>query len=418
MAYIKHNFKSGDTLYASQLNEMEDQIILNETIKSVLYVEQQLTDTQKTQARANIGAASQQDVNRLTEEIAETIRYAAQDLTDVQKAQARANIGAITAGDVPKGDKGDTPVKGVDYWTKEDKEEIIEELITRKEEISYTNQLPISLTLDGSGIFGIDYNEDGVPDGYKRDTRTSSSGDTAATGWCVTGLIPAKPGDIIRFKNMEYFDISNDGGSTPRTTFFAYDAAFNKIANNSQNPNNLPGEQFAPVLYNGNGDVVQLSVPTNWSSSIAYIRICCGDLNKNSIITVNEEILENVENRILNLENNFNNLESRVTTLENSNSTPDDIIGIPSYWQAALDEGVQAINTALCETGKNKSAFLFYSDVHWDYGSQRSPALLKYLYNHTGMTKTFFGGDIVNNESTDYDAMEYLWEWRKQLKAL
>lgn len=92
--------------------------------------------------------------------------------------------------------------------------------------------------------------------------------------------------------------------------------------------------------------------------------------------------------------------------------------GIPEYWQPALDEGVKAINTALCEAGYNKSAFLFYSDAHWNYGSQRSPSLLKYLYRHTGMTKTFFGGDVVNDESYEYDPMEYLWDWRNQLKDL
>ena len=91
---------------------------------------------------------------------------------------------------------------------------------------------------------------------------------------------------------------------------------------------------------------------------------------------------------------------------------------IPEYWQSALDNGVEAINTTLCTTGRNKSAFLFYTDVHWNYGSQMSPTLLKYLYNHTGMTKTFFGGDIVNNEGTDYDAMAYLWDWRSKLKGL
>lgn len=91
---------------------------------------------------------------------------------------------------------------------------------------------------------------------------------------------------------------------------------------------------------------------------------------------------------------------------------------IPAYWQTALDEGVEAINTAMTTAGYNKSAFLFYSDVHWNYGSQMSPKLLKYLYQHTGMTKTNFGGDIVNDEATDYDGMEYLWDWRNQLKEL
>ena len=154
--------------------------------------------------------------------------------------------------------------------------------------MTYTNQLSKSLTLDGSAIFGEDYNGDGTPDGYKRDTRTSSSGDTSATGWCVTGLIPAKPGDIIRFKNLEYYDISGDGGSTPRTTFFVYGASFNKITNASHNPANPPAPEFNAVL-GDNGDIIQLTAPSGWGS-YEYIRICCGDLNENSVITINEEI--------------------------------------------------------------------------------------------------------------------------------
>lgn len=94
------------------------------------------------------------------------------------------------------------------------------------------------------------------------------------------------------------------------------------------------------------------------------------------------------------------------------------IDSIPDCWKTALEEGAQAINEKLCIAGSNKSAFLFYSDSHYNYGSQMSPKLLKYLYKHTGITKTNFGGDIVNNEGVDYDTMEYLWEWRNQLKDL
>jgi hypothetical protein len=93
-------------------------------------------------------------------------------------------------------------------------------------------------------------------------------------------------------------------------------------------------------------------------------------------------------------------------------------VDVPDYWLTALQNGAKAINTALCTAGPNKSAFLFYSDAHWNYGSQKSPLLLKYLYEHTGMTKTIFGGDIVNNEATDYEAMSYLWSWRNMLKGL
>lgn len=57
MAYTKHEFKSGEILYASQLNEMDEQIY-----NSLLYTEQTLTEAQKAQARANIGATAGDDV--------------------------------------------------------------------------------------------------------------------------------------------------------------------------------------------------------------------------------------------------------------------------------------------------------------------------------------------------------------------
>lgn len=100
---------------------------------------------------------------------------------------------------------------------------------------------------------------------------------------------------------------------------------------------------------------------------------------------------------------------------DQTNSVQDDI---PDYWMDALEKGAEEINRAMLEAGRNKSAFLFYSDSHWNYNSHKSPLLLKYLYNHTGMNKTIFGGDIVYNESTEYDAMAYLWEWRSMVKEL
>lgn len=94
------------------------------------------------------------------------------------------------------------------------------------------------------------------------------------------------------------------------------------------------------------------------------------------------------------------------------------LVGIPTYWQTVLKNGANEIRQAMETAGRNKSAFLFYSDAHWDDGSQMSPVLLKYLHKNTAMTKTFFGGDIVSNESTERNVMEYLYEWRGKLKGL
>ena len=64
---------------------------------AVQYTAQDLTDAQKAQARANIGALSQNDVDSRIED---TVRYTDQSLTNAQKTQARKNIGALSEEDV------------------------------------------------------------------------------------------------------------------------------------------------------------------------------------------------------------------------------------------------------------------------------------------------------------------------------
>ncbi len=70
MSYTKQEFQSGEKLYASQLNTMDDQIAKNEeaaerlkekTDKAILYTEQTLTEEQKAIARFNIGAMSKEE---------------------------------------------------------------------------------------------------------------------------------------------------------------------------------------------------------------------------------------------------------------------------------------------------------------------------------------------------------------------
>ena len=91
---------------------------------------------------------------------------------------------------------------------------------------------------------------------------------------------------------------------------------------------------------------------------------------------------------------------------------------IPSYWLTHLQTKADKIREVMEAAGRNKSAFLFYTDVHWTSGEKKAPMLLKYLYNNTPINKTIFGGDIVDSESTDRDVMKYLWEWRKQVREL
>ena len=96
---------------------------------------------------------------------------------------------------------------------------------------------------------------------------------------------------------------------------------------------------------------------------------------------------------------------------------------VPEYWQEALESGTDAINSALESAGRNKSAFLWYNDVHWGHGSAMSPKLLAYLYRNTAMNKVAFGGDIANDyirngTLTDDELMARMREWRIAVRSL
>jgi len=78
---------------------------------------------------------------------------------------------------------------------------------------------------------------------------------------------------------------------------------------------------------------------------------------------------------------------------------------VPDYWRSYLDGRAAEIDAVLSAAGDNRSAFLWYTDAHWTSNYGRSPMMLKYLSRHTGMKKTFFGGDIANSKSGEMDVL-------------
>ena len=96
--------------------------------------------------------------------------------------------------------------------------------------------------------------------------------------------------------------------------------------------------------------------------------------------------------------------------------TMDTSVGvIPSYWRSYLENKATEINTALSAAGENRSAFLWYTDAHWETNYGQSPMILKYLSKHTGMMKTFFGGDIANDTSGE---TELLTAWLSSVSGV
>lgn len=93
--------------------------------------------------------------------------------------------------------------------------------------------------------------------------------------------------------------------------------------------------------------------------------------------------------------------------------------GVPDYWESELATKAEAIQIAMETAGRNKSAFLWYTDAHWQNNSKRSPALLNYLLHNTPMNKVNFGGDIVGDPSPySHNNVEYVYEWRKMIANL
>lgn len=92
---------------------------------------------------------------------------------------------------------------------------------------------------------------------------------------------------------------------------------------------------------------------------------------------------------------------------------------VPDYWVTELQTKSDAIQRAMEVAGRNKSAFLWYTDAHWPLSAKKFPVLLRYLSEHTPMNKVNFGGDIVGDPNPHNHAnTEYVYDWRSQIAGL
>lgn len=148
----------------------------------------------------------------------------------------------------------------------------------------YTNQIPISIESDGTLYNG--------GKGYKENYRINSSGaETAdyATGWDITGFIPVRPNDIVRFANCMFYDMDGSHGTQSRASFAMYDESFVLMTKSADyTPTSTPSTAWSPV-HDSNGDLIQVTIPTAYGSGVRYMRIAMADINEYSVITVNEE---------------------------------------------------------------------------------------------------------------------------------
>lgn len=112
--------------------------------------------------------------------------------------------------------------------------------------------------------------------------------------------------------------------------------------------------------------------------------------------------------------NTYNNLRFAVSCSTHSfivssasiTYSPDDIndLTVPSYYfqNNYLDTKIARINELAAEAGAEGDVFIFITDTHLTQNVQNSPALIKYISEHTHIPRLFDGGD-------SYDYGSDLW---------
>lgn len=263
------------------------------------------------------------------------------------------------------GADGYTPVKGTDYWTDEDKEEIKADIsaevaeqladkaqlvpefandvsecidtsklyvlpdgyiyayMTKTETHIPTNQVPISIDSDGT----LYNNGQGWKTGYR--IKDGDGTEYALSGSEVTGFIPITRSDTFRAKNFTKSDNSYN-----LIAFYDSSFAFVKPFTGSSSYN--PLSQFVQddgTLAGCLDNLTTSNITETQLNSVAYMRLSFSVIDNTTVVTVNESLESteittqgwystghafvptDYEGRIIDLEDRATSLESRINEL-------------------------------------------------------------------------------------------------------
>lgn len=190
----------------------------------------------------------------------------------------------------------------------------------------YTNWIKKSVsTFGGSEIYGEDYNGDGKPDGYLKNTRmTSSQQIVTASGMCLTGIIPVTDGDTVRIKN-----VTLDGGSSPYLCIYTLDGT--AIVRNVTVLGSPDADGVYTIVIGSNGQL----------SNMSGLRLSFGVIDETSIVTINEEI------------------KGSENSGDDDEDTPSD--GTPDY---IVDEAKRVVSEVQDKRNAKSIVFPIMSDAH------------------------------------------------------
>lgn len=96
---------------------------------AVQYIKQELTKEEQAQARENIGAASAEEVNQLSNDKLDKTALPTAINDALAQAKASGEFDGAPGKDGEDGKDGHTPVKGTDYYTEADKAEMVDAVL-------------------------------------------------------------------------------------------------------------------------------------------------------------------------------------------------------------------------------------------------------------------------------------------------
>lgn len=250
----------------------------------------------------------------------------------------------------------------------------------------------------------------GIVAWYTPETRPENYADT-------TNYIPCKTGDIIRVKNMPIPATYDSGYYWNQVAAYDSGKAYLTKSALGTSESGIGGNLLDAVT---EGDyVVQFTIKESiFGANVAYIAIGAQDITSESEVYVNSTLV--TADAFVNTNHAFvpADYETRINDLEDEVSSLGGSL-IPSYWLTELATKAETIRTAMETAGPNKSAFLWYTDAHWQTNSKVSPVLLRYLQKNTPINKINFGGDVVNDPSSfTHENIKYVYDWRSMIADL
>lgn len=379
----------------------------------------------------------------------------------------------------PKGNTGATgaqgpkPVKGTDYWTAEDKEEIavemnaiiVDELAKRgqlkpefansieectdtsklyvlpdgyiygyimQEIIPYTNQIPLSIDSDGSDFVGTN-----GEDGYTTGMLSMSTGNlTVNSNYAsvqTTGFIPIKKNDVLYFKDYDYFP----GGNDSYRGLVLYKSDFSRLEGMLQ-PNLANYSYLVTYTTYDSGHLKTLTIVDKYNNGASYVRFSSPGISK-AIIAVNEEIVDPIrdytwtstghqivpsdcEDRIIPLEQASESHETRLKALEMYGSDSTSAEDIPAYIKTEAD-GV--VNRLIEKQGNRSFTLIALSDIHYSGMGNNKDNLIRackaisYIANriHVDAIATL-GDNLPYGEAYDSSIRANADRWSKEINEI